>query len=261
MHERSHIHTYITVHILILILVRRMAAILRGGGVARLTYFRGRGRAETTRWMLAAAEIPFECVALRDGDELRALRATNKLMFNQLPLLEIGGENLTQSIALVQYVARAGGLYGDTIADAARCDMVHGVCKDLAGPPMARCFQEDQAAALAKMDTTLKKFGPYLERLVDDESGFIVGSRLSMADVLVAEALTSYLECIDGCLDPFPKLKALREKVVDLPGVRKYLQSPMRYGKPDDDYVIAVAAVLERALPAHFPDPTRFVKE
>ena len=29
-------------------------------------------------------EIPFECVALRDGDELRALRATNKLMFNQL---------------------------------------------------------------------------------------------------------------------------------------------------------------------------------
>ena len=30
----------------------------------------------------------------------------------------------------------------------------------------------------------------------------------SMADVLVAEVLTSYVECIDGCLDACPKLKA-----------------------------------------------------
>ena len=233
---------------------------MASGVVARLTYFRGRGRAETTRWMLAAAEIPFECVALENGDELRALRATGKLLFNQLPLVEIGGENITQSIALVQHVARIGGLYGDTIADAVRCDMVHGVCKDLAGPPMSRCFQKDQDEALKKMSATLEKFGPFLERLVQDESGFIVGSKLSMADVLVAEVLTSYVECIDGCLDACPKLKALRERVVDLPGLRKYLASPMRHGKPDDAYVIAVAAVLERALPPHFADPMRFVK-
>ena len=236
------------------------AAGAAAAAVARLTYFQGRGRAETTRWMLAAAEIPFECVALQNGDELQALRSTGKLLFNQLPLLEIGGASLTQSIALVQHVARVGGLYGDTPADAAMCDMVHGVSKDLAGPPMGRCFQEDQAAALEKMASTLNKFAPFLERIVDGQSGFIVGTKLSMADVLVAEALTSYVECLGGCLDPFPKLKALRERVVALPQMQKYLESSDRYGKPDNAYVIAVAAVLERALPPHFPDPTRFVK-
>ena len=62
------------------------------------------------------------------------------------------------------------------------------------------------------------------------------------------------------CLDSYPKLKALQKRVVALPGLKKYLSSDQRLCKPDDAYVINVAKVLERALPAHFPDNKRFVK-
>ena len=80
--------------------------------------------------MLAAAEIPFECVALRDGDELRALRATNKLMFSQLAVPRWRNRH-NPCPCNTSHVPRA--LYGDTIADAARCDMCTASAKTSRG--------------------------------------------------------------------------------------------------------------------------------
>ena len=86
--------------------------------MARLHYFKGRGRAETTRWMLAINQIAFENVPVETPKALAALRATGKLPFDQMPLLGIDGLNLSQSSAMIRYLARRGGLYGDTDADA-----------------------------------------------------------------------------------------------------------------------------------------------
>ena len=59
--------------------------------MARLTYFKGRGRAETTRWMLAATGVAFTNVAVETATELDELRRANVLPFDQMPLLEIDG--------------------------------------------------------------------------------------------------------------------------------------------------------------------------
>ena len=58
-------------------------------GMAQLHYFKGRGCAETTRWMLAINQIAFENVTIETPEALSSLRATGKLPFDQLPLLEI----------------------------------------------------------------------------------------------------------------------------------------------------------------------------
>ena len=85
---------------------------------ARLHYFKDRGRAETTRWILAIGWIGFENVSVDTAEALAALRATGKLPFDQMPLLEIHGLNLSQSSAMIRYLARRGGYYGETDADA-----------------------------------------------------------------------------------------------------------------------------------------------
>ena len=59
--------------------------------MTQLHYFKGRGRAETTRWMLAINQIAFENVPIETPEARAALRATSKLPFDQLPLLEING--------------------------------------------------------------------------------------------------------------------------------------------------------------------------
>ncbi len=71
------------------------------GDTAKLHYFKGRGRAETTRWMLAVNEIEFENVSLSGPADFGNLKLAGKLPFNQLPLLEIDGLNLSQSAAMV----------------------------------------------------------------------------------------------------------------------------------------------------------------
>jgi hypothetical protein len=57
----------------------------------KLHYFPGRGRAETTRWMLAAIEIDFEPIAIGSAAAFAKLRATGLLPFGPLPLLQIDG--------------------------------------------------------------------------------------------------------------------------------------------------------------------------
>ena len=87
----------------------------------------------------------------------------------------------------------------------------------------------------------------------------MVGTRRSLADVVLVESLTSYLEIMRDSLDALPGLKGLQEQVVADAGIAAYLRSPNRWRRPDDQYVIDVARVLQRALPSHMSDPDRFV--
>ncbi len=228
--------------------------------VANLTYFRGRGRAETTRWMLAATGVAFVNLPIDTPEELAELRATGKLPFDQMPLLELDGHNLSQSSATTRYLARRGGLYGDSDIDAMWADMIAGAVGDFAETAMQAAFRPSPEIATAELEARFAKFGPRFEaRIAVQGSGFCAADKMTFADVVLAEALSSYLEWLPGLLDRTPALKELYEKVTSEPLIAAYLTSDLRYPKPDDDYVIAAARVLQRALPPHMPDAGRFV--
>ena len=61
-------------------------------------------------------------------------------------------------------------------------------------------------------------------------------------------------------LRDFPQLTELYNRVIDRPGIANYLKSAERYPNAGSDYVIDVARVLERKLPAHISNPNRFIK-
>ena len=82
---------------------------------------------------------------------------------------------------------------------------------------------------------------------------------MTFADVVLAEALSSYLEWCPAILAGTPHLDGLYHRVIGSPGIADYLASDLRYPKPDCTYVIAAARVLQRVLPAHMLDPNRFV--
>ncbi len=228
--------------------------------MAKLHYFKGRGRAETTRWMLAVNRIAFENVAIDTPEALAALRASGKLPFDQMPLLEVDGLNLSLSSAMIRYLARRGDFYGENDTDALWCDMVVGAVADFAETAIQAAFQPTTETAMAGMQARFAKFGPRFEaRLAANGNGFCVGSRLSFADVILAEALTSYLEWLPDLLSETPRLEDLWYRVLQQDGIASYLKSSERYPKADDDYVIAAARVLQRALPPHMPQADRFV--
>ena len=225
-----------------------------------LHYFMGRGRAETTRWMLAANGIAFENRPLRTAEDFAALKATGKLPFNQLPLLEIDGRNLSQSTATTRYLARKGGFYGDGPDDEVMCDMVAGAAADFAEAALQYAFQPTHEAGRALAAKSFDKFAPRFEAILErGGTGWMAGRRMSFADVLLSEALENYREIDAGFFDAAPGLAGLLARVKAHEGIAAYLAGPNRWRMPDAQYVIDVARVLQRALPPHMPDPDRFV--
>jgi glutathione S-transferase len=210
--------------------------------------------------MLAAVGQPFTNVAITTADDLAALRASGRLPFDQMPLLEIDGLSLSQTTALIRYLARRGGLMPADPVEAAWADMVAGVAADLVEPAIQAAFQPTPAVVQSTLAERMTKFAPRLERrLAMRQTGWVAGEDLSFADVVLAEALTAHLELAPASLERYPLLDALRRRVTQQPRIAAYLTSPQRYPIADTAYVIEVAAVLRRALPAHMPDPHRFV--
>ena len=74
-----------------------------------------------------------------------------------------------------------------------------------------------------------------------------MGTRLSFADVFLAEALTSYFEWLPNPLSERSRLRGLRSRVLEQDGIAFYLGSEQHYRKGDDDDSIAAAKVLRPA--------------
>lgn len=226
--------------------------------LVKLHYFPGRGRAETTRWMLAINHIKFENIPIETPEMLLALRASGKLPFDQMPLLEIEELNLSQSSAMIRYLARSGEYYGSTEQDAVWCDMVAGAVSDFAETSLQAAFQPTKKIAVKALQGRFNKFGPRFENRLS-KNGLCAGVKLTFADILLAEAINSYLEWIPDILDETPFLDNLYKKVITTSGISAYLKSPQRYPMSGSNYVIDVARVLQRALPSHMPNPNRFI--
>ena len=227
---------------------------------AKLHYFKGRGRAETTRWMLAINNIEFINISIEDHNEFDNLKAKGILPFSQLPLLEYDNLKLSQSGAMVSFLARKGNLYGETEEETLWCDMLIGAVGDFNIPAMQFAFKDDKEEAARNLDASLKKFGKKFEYILSQNGGeYLVGEKLSVADIIMCESLTSFLEFSPICLKDYPKLRHLQEKVVSEPNIEIYLNSINRWHLPDDQYVIDVARVLCRSLPSHMPESDRFI--
>ena len=148
----------------------------------------------------------------------------------QLPLLEVEGETLAQSVAIARYLARQHGLAGNTEIAAAQADMVIDSLADIMGP-VAAMMRETDEQRKADMKTrfsteTLPGWLTMLERLLTRRGGkYFAGGELSWADL----AVFNVIDNMDGRLADFnigdyPNLDNLTARVRDLPNINKWLQ-------------------------------------
>ena len=95
----------------------------------KLTYFDiDGGRGEVTRIAFHAAGIEFEDnrISFPEFGEARG-----SMRFNAVPVLEVDGEEISQSDAMSRYVGRLAGLYPADPMQAMYCDEVMGAFEDL----------------------------------------------------------------------------------------------------------------------------------
>ncbi|KAM7318722.1 hypothetical protein ACRRTK_021834 [Alexandromys fortis] len=203
-----------------------------------LHYSDCRGRMESIRWLLAAAGVEFEEKFLRTRDDLERLRNDGSLMFQQVPMVEIDGMKLVQCRAILNYIATKYNLYGKDMKERAIIDMYTEGLMDLDELVLYQPFlpKEEKEGNLAKIkDKARNRYFPAYEKVLKSHGqDYLVGNKLSRADVYLVKLLYHVEELDPSALANFPLLKALRTRVSNLPTVKKFLQ-PGSQRKPLED--------------------------
>ncbi|XP_072023000.1 glutathione S-transferase alpha-1-like [Amphiura filiformis] len=215
---------------------------------AKLTYFKGRGKAEVIRLALAVANIELEQEFVYELEDLEKLRQDGKLKFQQMPLLEINGLKLVQSMAVVRYIADNYDLMGKTPEENAMIDMLSDGARDMydSGFHFATFTSDYEKTKAGALDKSRTRYLPVFEKTLQDTgSGYLVGDKVSMADVVFLDVLLWVQEWDENLLNEFPAVKAFLSKMTSLPSVKAHLEGPNRFPQPTDEYEATVRKILK----------------
>ncbi|XP_051634101.1 glutathione S-transferase-like [Manacus candei] len=197
-------------------------------GKPKLHYFNGRGRMEPIRWLLAAAGVEFEESFVEKKDDLTKLQKDGSLLFQQVPMVEIDGMKMVQSRAIANYIATKYNLYGKDLKERALIDMYVEGMFDLNEQLMSYNFQpadkKEQHFANV-VDKTTNRYFPVFEKVLKDHGqDFLVGNRLSRADVHLLDTILMAEEFKPDILAKFPLLQSFKARISNIPTIKKYLQ-------------------------------------
>jgi len=146
------------------------------------------------------------------------------LDFPNLPYFIDGNIKLTQSGAILRYLAMKFGLDGETQDEKIRIELLAGVCQDYYSEFVRMSYNPDFE----------KIKGPYLEnlpnklKLLSDYLGdrkFFAGENISFVDFALYEMLDQNKILEPNCLNNFEKLKKYQERFESIPPITNYMES------------------------------------
>eukprot|EP00762_Andalucia_godoyi_P006908 ANDGO_08342.mRNA.1 Glutathione S-transferase 1 len=194
----------------------------------KLTYFKGRGRAEIVRLVFAEAGVAYTDHRI-EQEEWPALKASGYAPFGQLPVLEVDGVVYGQSIALARFVARRFHLLGNSDTDALKVDMIIDEASDI-GSKLSEWYRAAADKKQEVVDDMVEKFLPmhirYLNKLLGDNDYFL-GSSFSLADI----AIYNILEAVKNIAPAWEQIEgagpilALVERVKSRPNIAKWIEN------------------------------------
>lgn len=192
-------------------------------GNVKLYYFDMPGRAEPVRIALHAAGIAFEDVRL-SGAAGTWPQMKSEMPFGQLPVLEVKGQKLAQSIAVLIFVGHVAGLVPADVWAEAKILEAMLFAEEMAAEIIPTFRTQDpeqlkeQRAAVAKK--VREHFVPAFDKLLvnNGDSGYLVGGGLTIADLHVWKMLEWFIggrmdHIPTDLLDGAPRVKALFDRI------------------------------------------------
>uniref|UniRef100_A0A1I7SRG3 glutathione transferase n=1 Tax=Bursaphelenchus xylophilus TaxID=6326 RepID=A0A1I7SRG3_BURXY len=197
----------------------------------KLTYFDCRAYAEPIRLCLHYGGIEFEDYKFT-AEQWPAIKPTTP--HGVVPVFEVDGKILTQSGAILRYVARLTGLVGKDSWEEAKADETYHYFVDSTHVTSAGGYIYDKAGILKSADikafydvfvkVATKNLDNYTKMLEEARNGYLLKSGLTYADFVVySHSLT--LRNVDPELaKKFPKVYEFVQRIEKLPQLQKYLK-------------------------------------
>ncbi|XP_051059004.1 hematopoietic prostaglandin D synthase isoform X1 [Phodopus roborovskii] len=189
----------------------------------KLIYFNMRGRAEIIRYIFAYLDIKYEDHRIEQADWPQ-IKPT--LPFGKIPVLEVGGLMLHQSLAIARYLTKNTDLAGKTELEQCQVDAVVDTLDDFMSLfPWAEKNQDVKERTFKELLTChapllLKDLDTYL----GDKEWFIGNYQVTWADFYWDICSTTLLVLKPDLLDIHPRLASLRKKVQAIPAIAAWIQ-------------------------------------
>uniref|UniRef100_A0A3Q0SJP3 Glutathione S-transferase n=1 Tax=Amphilophus citrinellus TaxID=61819 RepID=A0A3Q0SJP3_AMPCI len=203
-----------------------------------LYYFNGRGKMESIRWLLTVAEVEFDEVLLVTREQYVKLLNDGALMFQQVPLVEIDGMKLIQTKAILNYIAEKYNLHGKDPKDRVMINMYSEGLMDLMEMIIMVPFSPDPKPKLDNIQSKAKeRYLPVYEKALTGPV-YLVGGKLSLADVLLVECTLMLEEKFPAILKDFSNIKSFQGRMIQIPAINRFLQpGSKRKPQPDEKYL------------------------
>nr|P27010.1 RecName: Full=S-crystallin 2; AltName: Full=OL2 [Enteroctopus dofleini]AAA29387.1 S2-crystallin [Enteroctopus dofleini] len=203
-----------------------------------LNYFNHRGRAEICRMLFAAAGVQYNDRRI-ETSEWSNMRS--KMPCSMMPMLDIDNRHqIPQTMAIARYLAREFGFHGKNNMEMARVEYISDCFYDILDDYL-RMYQDDNCRMMfqrsgdrngssekrTRYQETLRRILPFMERTLEMyKSGgqFFMGDQMTMADMMCYCALENPIMEESSLLNSYPKLQALRTRVMSHLKMSPYLK-------------------------------------
>merc|ERR1740137_142540 len=147
--------------------------------------------------------------------------------FNQLPVLEVDGVKIAQSDTICKFLAKRFDMAGKNDIEVALIDAVAAEITDIQNKLSVIYFSKDDAAK-AEAHVAIPPMFKSLERYLTNhgsKEGYFVGDKMSWADVKIFAVLCIAEHWTPDAVKACPLLVALRNKVGELPKIKKWVEA------------------------------------
>nr|XP_008528313.1 PREDICTED: glutathione S-transferase Mu 4 isoform X3 [Equus przewalskii] len=146
------------------------------------------------------------------------------LDFPNLPYLIDGAHKITQSNAILRYIARKHNLCGETEEEKIRVDILENqlmdTCNQLARVCYSPDFEKLKPEYLEALPETMKLFSQFLGK-----RPWFAGDKLTYVDFLAYDILDLHRIFEPKCLDAFSNLKDFITRLEGLKKISAYMKS------------------------------------
>ena len=220
-----------------------------------LGYWGIRGLAQPIRFLLVCADVPFSEIRLgvlqdgtlldenKEGEDWASVRPTLDMPFPNLPYLIDSScappVGLSQSNAILRYLARRFDFYGDSETDRIEIDILQEEAYDFRNKIVDAAYTlgEGYAAVYENFSNNtlphyLDSFETYLVHR--DNKRFFVGSRLSLVDFVLYELFWQMVLMVPNSIaeSSRPTLFNFIKAFEEVPRIAAYLQSEKYIERP-----------------------------
>jgi glutathione S-transferase len=207
-----------------------------------LVYFNARGLAETSRILLALAQVdytdkrypieiidPVKHIYVRDEfDQDKKAGVFDKSM-GKLPILRVSEEytvtEIPQSKAIERYISKRYGLMGSNLLEEAKIDAVCECIRDIKDRYQKVRSGTDEEKANYFSNVLPVEFAD-LAKVLDTDTKYAIGNKLSLADVSIYCLVTQFYDNKDPAKNTaanIPRIRDIVMRVASRPEVRVYL--------------------------------------